>query len=103
MRESGMTPMEVLVAGTMDNARFFRAGSRIGSIEPGKLADLISIESDVLSNISAARRAQRVMLNGMDTIAAPILMVLDRGRSWPIRERASGNRRPAEDPSTVLQ
>jgi imidazolonepropionase-like amidohydrolase len=64
MVESGMSPMEVLVGATLDNARFFRADARIGSIEPGKLADLILIEGDVLSDISSMRRIRRVMLNG---------------------------------------
>jgi len=64
MRESGMTPMEVIVGATMENARFFRADSRIGSIESGKLADLVLTEGDVLSDISSMRRMRRVMLNG---------------------------------------
>jgi imidazolonepropionase-like amidohydrolase len=64
MHESGMSPMEVIVGATLDNARFFRAESRIGSIEPGKLADLTLIEGDPLSDISSMRRVRRVMLNG---------------------------------------
>jgi imidazolonepropionase-like amidohydrolase len=65
MHESGMTPMQVILGATMDNARFFRADARIGSIEPGKLADLILIEGDVLRDISSIRRVRRVMLNGV--------------------------------------
>jgi imidazolonepropionase-like amidohydrolase len=64
MLESGMTPMDVIVGATLDNARFFRAESRIGSIEPGKLADLVLVEGDVLRDIGAMRRVKRVMLNG---------------------------------------
>jgi imidazolonepropionase-like amidohydrolase len=64
MHESGMTPMEVIVGATLDNARFFRADARIGSIEPGKLADLVLIEGDVLRDIGSIRRVRRVMLNG---------------------------------------
>ena len=65
MLESGMTPMEVIAGATLDNARFFRAEDRIGSIEPGKLADLVLIEGDVLRDISSMRRVRRVMLNGV--------------------------------------
>ncbi|MGH9628142.1 MAG: amidohydrolase family protein [Bryobacteraceae bacterium] len=65
MVESGMTPMEVITGATLDNAKFFRAEARIGSIEPGKLADLVLIEGDVLSDISSMRRVRRVMLNGV--------------------------------------
>jgi imidazolonepropionase-like amidohydrolase len=65
MVESGMTPMEVIVGGTLDNARFFRADTRIGSVEPGKLADLVLVEGDVLRDIGSMRRVRRVMLNGV--------------------------------------
>jgi len=64
MLESGMSPMEVIVGATLDNAKFFRAESRVGSIEPGKLADLVLIQGDVLSDISSMRKIRRVMLNG---------------------------------------
>ena len=33
-------------------------------IEPGKLADLVLVEGDVLRDISSMRRIRRVMLNG---------------------------------------
>jgi imidazolonepropionase-like amidohydrolase len=62
--ESGLTPMEAIVAGTMENARFFRAADRLGSIEAGKLADLVLVEGDPSKNISDMRRIKRVMLNG---------------------------------------
>jgi imidazolonepropionase-like amidohydrolase len=56
--------MEALVAGTMENARFFRAADRLGSVEAGKLADLILIDGDPLKDLAALRRVKRVMLNG---------------------------------------
>jgi imidazolonepropionase-like amidohydrolase len=61
---SGFTPLEALSAATMENARFFRIGDRLGSIEPGKLADLILVEGDPSKDITAMRRIKRVMLNG---------------------------------------
>ena len=62
--ESGLTPMEAIVAGTMENARYFRIEDRLGSIEAGKLADLVIVEGDPLKDISNMRRVKRVMLNG---------------------------------------
>jgi imidazolonepropionase-like amidohydrolase len=62
--ESGLTPMQAIVAGTLENARFFHASNRLGSIERGKLADLVIVEGNPLNNISDMRRVKRVMLNG---------------------------------------
>ena len=62
--DSGLTPMEAIVAGTTENARYFHIEDRLGSIEPGKLADLVLVEGDPLKDISNMRRVKRVMLNG---------------------------------------
>jgi imidazolonepropionase-like amidohydrolase len=62
--ESGLTPMQAIVAGTIENARFFRIADRLGSIEVGKVADLILVAGEPNKNISDMRRIQRVMLNG---------------------------------------
>jgi len=56
--------MEAIVAGTMENARYFHIQERLGSVEPGKLADLLLVDGDPLKNISNMRRVKRVMLNG---------------------------------------
>jgi imidazolonepropionase-like amidohydrolase len=69
--EGGLTPMQAIVAGTLDNARFFRIEKRLGSIEAGKLADLVLIDGDPLQHISAMRRVKRVMLNGVWVPATP--------------------------------
>ena len=63
--ESGLTPMEALVAGTMENARYFHVSDRLGSVEAGKLADLVLVEGDPSKDISNMRRIKRVMLNGI--------------------------------------
>jgi len=62
--DSGLTPMEAIVAGTMNNARYFRIEDRLGSVEAGKLADLVIVEGDPLKDISNMRRVKQVMLNG---------------------------------------
>jgi imidazolonepropionase-like amidohydrolase len=63
--EAGMKPRDVIVAATMEGARFLRAEKRVGSIEPGKLADLILIDGDPLQDIRTLRNVKRVMLNGV--------------------------------------
>lgn len=71
--DAGMSPMDVIVAATLEGAKFLRAEKRIGSVEPGKLADLVLIESDPLQDIRAMRNVRRVMLNGLwtDEMSAP--------------------------------
>lgn len=63
--ESGLTPMQAIVAGTMENARYFHISDRLGSVEAGKVADLVLVQGDPSKNISDMRRIKRVMLNGV--------------------------------------
>ena len=64
LHDAGLTNMEILQAATMENARFFRIDERLGSIETGKLADIIVVNGNPLEDISAMRRVEKVMLNG---------------------------------------
>jgi imidazolonepropionase-like amidohydrolase len=64
LAECGLTPMEIIAAATQNNAEFFRISARLGTIEPGKLADLVLLDDDPLKGIQATRRVERVMLNG---------------------------------------
>jgi imidazolonepropionase-like amidohydrolase len=64
-QEAGMTPMEIIQAATSQNAKFFRIDERLGTIEAGKVADLILVEGDPLADIKNMRNVRRVMLNGV--------------------------------------
>lgn len=64
LAEAGMVPADIIVAATMENARFFRIENRLGSIEPGKQADLLLLDGNPLEDIRAMRQVARVMLNG---------------------------------------
>lgn len=65
LAESGLTNSEVIVAATMENARFFRIEDRLGSIEAGKQADLILLNGNPLEDIKAMYNIEKVMLNGI--------------------------------------
>jgi len=62
--ESGLNPAEAVVAATLQGARFLGCAERLGTIEPGKLADLVLVEGDPTRDIGAMRSVRRVMLNG---------------------------------------
>jgi imidazolonepropionase-like amidohydrolase len=65
LNEAGLGNMEVIRAATMNNARFFRIEERLGSIERGKIADMILVEGNPLNDIKTMRNIKRVMLNGV--------------------------------------
>jgi len=46
-----MKPMEVLLSATRVNAEIFRMEDQIGSVEPGKLADLIAVKGNPLKDL----------------------------------------------------
>jgi imidazolonepropionase-like amidohydrolase len=46
-----MKPMEVLLSATKVNAALFRMSDKIGTVEPGKYADLIVVEGNPLRNL----------------------------------------------------
>lgn len=71
LAESGLSNAEVIVAATMENARFFGIADKLGSITEGKIADLVLLKGNPLVNISDARNIERVMLNGAWVPADP--------------------------------
>lgn len=58
------TPMEALKAATIDGAHIIGHGDEIGSIEPGKFADLVVLNSDPRANLENTVDIHRVMMNG---------------------------------------
>ena len=61
----GLTPFEVLRTATMVPAEAMGVGADIGSVEPGKLADLTFIDGDPLQNVKDLRRVRRVIKDGL--------------------------------------
>ena len=59
-----MTPLEVIRAGTLDGAKYVGLDNDIGSLEPGKLADLVILESDPLRDIRNTETVLQTMING---------------------------------------
>ena len=51
-----MKPMEVLLSATKVNAELFRMSDKIGSVTPGKYADLIVVDGNPLKNLRVFQR-----------------------------------------------
>ena len=59
---AGMSPYDALKAATVNPA--IALGLNAGTIEPGKLADLIMIDGDPLADIANTTKVRRVIANG---------------------------------------
>jgi len=57
-----MKPMEVLLSATQVNAALFRMSDRIGTVEPGKYADLIVVAGDPLRNLRVFQTQENLKL-----------------------------------------
>ncbi|MEO6225705.1 MAG: amidohydrolase family protein [Sphingomicrobium sp.] len=60
----GMTPMESLKAGTINPARALGLDKDLGSLEPGKLADLVVLDANPLDNIRNSDSVAMTMVGG---------------------------------------
>ncbi len=64
LAQGGMTPMEVIRAGTIHGAEYIGMGDQIGSLETGKLADILILDANPLENIYHTEKISRVIVNG---------------------------------------
>ncbi len=64
MAAGGMTAREVLRVGTMDGAYSIGLDQDLGSLEPGKLADLVVLDANPLDDIHNTAAIRYVMKNG---------------------------------------
>lgn len=64
MVDGGMAERDVIVAATATNAAILGIEQKVGTIETGKLADLIAVPGNPLKQISALRQVEFVMQEG---------------------------------------
>lgn len=82
--DMGLPPMEAIQVSTLESARLLKMDDRIGSIEEGKLADLVVVDGDPLGDIGVLRdksRVTRVIQDGDE--------IIRRSGNAVVRPRAS--------------
>jgi hypothetical protein len=73
LETGGFTPHEVLRSATLHGARYLGMDGDIGTIEVGKLADLLLVDGNPLVDLRAAENISHVMINGrlLDAMTLP--------------------------------
>jgi imidazolonepropionase-like amidohydrolase len=64
MVEAGMPPMAALKSATVSSAELLNIQDKLGSIEKGKLADIIAVDENPLENIQTMEKVTFVMKDG---------------------------------------
>jgi imidazolonepropionase-like amidohydrolase len=77
MVRAGLTPYQVLAAGTRSPAVYLKAENEFGTISVGKRADLILIEANPLKDVTNVSRRVGVMLRGQWLAEAQLRKMLD--------------------------
>ena len=65
MVEAGMTPMEAIQSATLVAARLLGVEERLGTLEAGKLADVVAVPGDPSRDIASMQRVSFVMKDGV--------------------------------------
>jgi imidazolonepropionase-like amidohydrolase len=65
MVEAGMPPMEAIQSATVTTSRLLQVDEELGSIAPGKLADIIAVNGNPLEDIAVLRSVAFVMKDGV--------------------------------------
>ena len=78
MQQRGMTPMMILQAATRNIAAAYHKLDQIGTLEPGKLADLLVLDADPLADFQNLRKQSMVVKEGktIDVASLPLEPIL---------------------------
>jgi imidazolonepropionase-like amidohydrolase len=76
--EAGLTPMEALQTATLNPARFLGLEGQMGTVEAGKIANLVLLDANPLDDIRNTRKISGVILNGRLLSRADLDQILHR-------------------------
>src|ERR1700723_2223469 len=64
MVKLGLTPLQAIQAATINDADLLGWSDRVGTIEPGKWADIVAVDGDPLADVTTLERVKFVMKGG---------------------------------------
>jgi imidazolonepropionase-like amidohydrolase len=64
LQNAGMSLAQILKAATINNARKFKMDSQLGTIEPGKIANLVLMKKSPLETVDAYDSITTVFIHG---------------------------------------
>ncbi|MGE3149803.1 MAG: amidohydrolase family protein [Pseudorhodoplanes sp.] len=85
---AGWTPIEALEAATRGSAEAIGREDSVGTLEPGKLADIVVVHGDPTKNISDARQIAHVFQDGREVVDQGEVITDARPYPWPAEEIA---------------
>lgn len=85
VREIGMSPMQAIVAATRRSAEVAGLGGLVGTVEAGKLADLVVLDADPLADIHNTSRIRAVVRAGRLFGRADLDRLIEHARAAPSR------------------
>ncbi|MGA8223726.1 MAG: amidohydrolase family protein [Candidatus Acidiferrales bacterium] len=83
LQSGGMTPWQALYCATMNGAESIGLARQVGSLEPGKLADLLVLNSSPLDDIHNSRDLLYVVKNGVVYSADSLDEIWPQQRKFP--------------------
>lgn len=87
LQEAGAKPMDILIAATRHGAEAYGLADSLGTVQAGKVADLLVVDADPAADVRNLRRISYVVKSGkmVDRVALPVVRVLqfDPEAKWP--------------------
>jgi hypothetical protein len=80
MVDAGLTPLHALQAATMNPAKFMGRSSELGTVEAGKMANLVLLRGDPLADIRNTAQLRGVWLKGRYFDEAALVRMLERAK-----------------------
>ncbi len=78
VKEAGLSPMGALQSATRNPAEFFNLQDSLGTVERGKIADLVLLDADPLADIRNTQKIHAVILGGRLILKAETQKMLDQ-------------------------